>query len=417
MVEYLSKPYFIAVLICIFTFYSGIFQIPEANPLTSLISQKDISFIEGQMISSPSILSNKKFYSCRVQVASVKSKKNITSSAKGIITVFIPSNMIEAFFPGKIYSSVKDKGVALFEAGGNFVFKGKFSKSVFYVEKTKALGFNKNIFGKIDLFRAKSRLQFKKLMYSWKDAGGFLLALLSGSKEYLEEKISIAFRLAGLSHIMALSGMHLSLFSGIALFIGKRSKRNKIAFIIRLIFLILFVWFAGFSPSLLRAFICAMLMIFSSIATKNPPDMILILCFSFLLQCVISPDDIKSIGFILSYSALAGILFFNNGIKKIINPIFSNYFSSSISASASAQIFTAPISLKIFRSFYPIGIIATSVISPLVTIYIYSGLILIILSLIFPSLSGASGIFVNFEYNIIKNIVIFFSKAPFWSIN
>ena len=60
--------------------------------------------------------------------------------------------------------------------------------------------------------------------------------------------------------------MHLSMFSAIALFFGKRAGIKKLTFILRIITLIAFVWFAGFSPSLTRAFICAMLMIVANIA-------------------------------------------------------------------------------------------------------------------------------------------------------
>ena len=49
-------------------------------------------------------------------------------------------------------------------------------------------------------------------MYMWGSAGGLLLALLSASKEYTSSAFSDAFRLAGLSHILALSGMHVSIF-------------------------------------------------------------------------------------------------------------------------------------------------------------------------------------------------------------
>ena len=84
----------------------------------------------------------------------------------------------------------------------------------------------------------------------------------------------------------------------------------------------------------------------------------------------------------------------------------------SLSSSTSAQIFTAPVSLKVFGTFCPVGIIATSIVSPLITVFIYSGLVMIILSLMFPFISTASGFFVNLQYNIIKIVVGLFSKCP-----
>ena len=143
----------------------------------------------------------------------------------------------------------------------------------------------------------------------------------------------------------------------------------------------------------------------------------MILCFSFLLQSFISPDDIHNIGFMLSYGALAGILLTNQLFHKIYSKIFPSFISSSFASSTGAQIITAPIGLKIFGTFSPIGIIATTVISPMITVFIYSGLILIILSLIIPNFYKFSGFFMNFLYTVIKFFVMLFSKVPCININ
>ena len=360
------------------------------------------------MISSPAKTSNGKYYSGKLKVWS-SGNDFVMSSASGNVKVFIPSDMAEVYLPGKLYSVANG---AFFEAGGMYSLKGHFSGDgqSFYVEHCLSSGFPPTFYGRLDYFRALCRLQFKRLMYSWGNAGGLLLALLCGAKEYTSSEISLGFKRAGLSHILALSGMHLSMFSGIALFAGKKIGRKKLSFIIRIFALVLFVWFAGFSPSLLRAFICSLLTIIAALANVKKPDMLLILAFSFLCQTIISPADIYNVGFILSYTALAGILLTNRFFRSIYNRFLPGYFSASLGSSTGAQIFTAPISLKMFGSFAPIGIIATSVVSPVVTIFIYSGLLFIIVSLIIPPLALPSGIFINLEYTIIKFLISFFSR-------
>lgn len=416
-VKYLNKPFFLSALICIFIFYSGLFQIPEHNRFYSLANNYEITEVSGKILSSPAKCQNGKYYNANFEVNQITDKRGMISSSNGRICMYIPSELVEAYFPGKLYSSAKNKGANLYEAGGNYSFSGRFSTNGFYADSCKSAFWTSDLFGKIDYFRALCRLQFKRLMYSWGAAGGLLLALLAGAKEYTESSTAEAFKNAGLSHILALSGMHLSMFSSIAMYFGKILSRKKISFIIRIIALILFVWFAGLSPSLLRAFICAILTIVATMTGTKQPDMIMILCFSFLIQCTISPNDIHNVGFILSYGALAGILLTNRFFSYLYSKIFPRYISSSLSASTGAQIFTAPISLKIFGSFCPIGIIATTIVSPIVTIFIYSGLILIVLCLIFPIFQGPSAIFVNFEYTILSFAVKIFSHAPKWSIN
>ncbi len=417
----LEKPFFSAVIICSFIFYSGLWKLPKVNPPKYLLKQGQIKLIEGMMINSPSKTQSGKYYAAKLELTKTgcdKGGKALTSSAKGIVTVLIPSSMAEAFFPGKLYSAAEGKGAFLYESGAHYTFTGSFlegregAESTFLVKSCQGFQWKEGILGKIDCFRSLCRLQFKRLMYAWGSAGGLLLALLCGSREYLEGSLYSNFRTAGLSHIIALSGMHLSMFSGIAMFFASRLGRKKLTFIIRITALVIFVWFAGFSPSLLRAFICSMLLLFAAIAGVTEPDMLMILSFSFLLQCIISPSDLQNAGFMLSYGALAGILIISPYLTKILMKFFPSYFSLSLSASCGAQIFTAPISLKLFGCFSPIGVIATVFVSPFITIFIYTGLILIILSLIFPLLSSYSAIFLSIEYNFIKIIVGAFSKAP-----
>lgn len=383
----------------------------------SLLIEKEVLKINCKIISSPIKNSNGKYYSCNCKLLNCISKNNITASANGIINVLIPSDLIEAYYPGKLYSNIKNENISIFDKGGYYIFTGKILNNTFYVQNCIFSKWENNLSDSIAYFRALCRLQFKRLMYSWGDSGGLFLALICGSKEYTEESLSIDFRKAGLSHILALSGMHLSLFSGIAMFVGKKSKRKKLSFLIRIVSLILFVWFAGFSPSLLRAFICALLILFFTCLGEEKIDMLLILCLSFIIQIIISPKDIYTLSFSLSYCALTGIILFNKIFKILYTRFLPDYFSNSLASSTSAQIFTIPISLSNFGYYCPIGIISTCFISPLVTFFIYLGLILFVLSLIFPFISNLSGIFMNFVYTVIKYLVFVFAKTPFWSIN
>lgn len=418
--KYCNSSVFISVLICIILYYSGLIKLEDRNKYFSLIPQEQIEQIFGQLRTSPVKTSDGRYYYSRMRVISVMSGSGKKSSAVGDITVYIPGAEAEALLPGKLYSRSKSRTAnasLLWEAGGNYCVTGRFSDNqTFYISSCIKSAFPDTIYGKLDYFRALARLQFKRLMFSWGAAGGLLLALLCGAKEYTSSEIALSFRNAGLSHILALSGMHLSMFSGIAMFFGKKIKRKKLSFIIRVCTLIIFVWFAGFSPSLLRAFICSMLMIIAALANVDKPDMLLILCFSFLCQTIISPGDIYSSGFILSYSALAGILLTNRFFLKFYVKFLPGYIAASLGSSTGAQTFTAPISLYLFKSFSPIGIIATTIVSPVITIFIYSGLLLIILCLIIPVLNTPSAFFMNVQYNIIKFLVNFFSKAFIWRI-
>ena len=417
------KPVFLSTLICAFVFYSGLFKLPDKTQPRSLIKADDIVELSGKLISSPTKTGTGSYYTASFSLHSAGDARNIQSTAKGRVKVYIPSNLAEAYSPGKLFSQSQTKAgkaspqspqAFLYEAGGHCTFRGRLTEKGFYVRECTAAFWPSSWRGRLAHLRALCRLQFKRLMYSWGSGGGLLLALLCGAREYTDTATQDAFRRAGLSHILALSGMHLSMFSAIALFFGNRAGIKKFTFILRISTLIAFVWFAGFSPSLTRAFICAMLMIAAAIAGARKPDMFSILCFSFLIQSALCPQDIQSVAFMLSYGALAGILLTSSLFNRFYSRFSPRPLASSLSAATGAQTVTAPISLKIFGAFSPIGIVSSTVVSPFITVFIYSGLALIVLSLIFPLLSKPSGIFINLQYTVITYIVNIFSLVPNW---
>ena len=141
-----------------------------------------------------------------------------------------------------------------------------------------------------------------------------------------------------------------------------------------------------------------------------------VLCFAFVVQSILFPDDLMNTGFLLSYGSLTGIVLLSDYFRKLYSFLFPKVLASSFGASTGAQCFSFPVSLKLFGSVSPIGIISGVCISPLITIFIYSGLIFIILGFIFPPLIRFGGIFMQIQYNLIDKMVSLFSKVPLISL-
>lgn len=419
----LKSPLFLASVIVSFLVYTGIFPAKNKNPFFCLCPEEKISFLEGKISSNPVKNTEKGFYSMDFSPLLAKDKSGGEYSAKGKVRIIVGEEIAESCFPGKLYSLSKEnskeksvlceKGVSLSLEGsfkGGFFFADEASETETKKEQEKTfLSFFSDFFVKI---RSLSRLHFRRMMFFWKDAGGLFLALVSGIREYTDLDLQDAFRNAGLSHILALSGMHLSLFSGISSRISKRCFSEKTGFFLDFAVISVFVWFAGFSPSLLRAFLCRILLMSCSLANLKNVSLMNILSLSFLIQASFFTQDLFSAAFMLSYGALAGILLFSDFFVLIFSRMFPSGFSGSLASSAGAQIITAPLSLKIFGFFSPAGIIATVFVSPLVSFFIYSGLLVFILSLAFPFLSSAGAIFMNFVYNLTGKAVFIFSLFP-----
>lgn len=421
MVKLNFNPILISAGIFAFLIYFNIIPMHKNFCKESFVPSMQISYVEGIVASNP-IKISEKYYSLLLNLKSVSSKK-IKSTAKGNVTIFVPSQVIEAFYPNKLFSKNRNiiNNLLPIEQGINICahVKPVLSKTsenncaeIYIVNEIKKTYFNNSFYSKIQKIRGLCRIQFKRLMSYWGSAGGLFLALLTSSKEYLNPSMNSAFRISGLSHILALSGMHLSMISSILGIANNFTKKKKRFILFQLFMIIIFVWFAGRSPSLLRALISFMVVSCCKIFDVRVKDGINILSVVFLFHAIISPSDLANLGFMFSYSALLGIFILDVLIKKYISNYLPPIVSGSLSSSISANCFTAPISLKYFGFYSPSGIICTLFVSPLITVFLYCGIFFMILNLIFPITCNISKFIINFIYSIITVIVNIFSNFP-----
>lgn len=423
---FLANPVFLAAIICAFLFYFDIVSIKDRECFNCLFPSEKIVQLKGSLASSPvKSSSEKKYYVADFKVSEAVLDNSSKTACSGTVKVLIPSELVEKYYPGKIYTSFnvsknEKEYPLLFETGNNFLVNVNFSEdenfSFFVVKSAVSFGFSQSFSGFLQKIRSLCRLQFKRLMYGWNEAGGLLLALLSGSREYTEILTGEAFKNAGLSHILALSGMHLNLFGGIAFFFGKRLAKRSTADFFQLAAIIFFVWFAGLSPSLFRAMLSSLIVFFNSSLRMRHFKGITVLSASFLLQLMIFPVHLKSPAFMLSYGALAGIMSIGQVIKFFMGKRFFPKLASALSESAGAQIFTAPVTLSLFGKVMPVGIISSVIVSPFVIFFLYAGLFGTLLSLVIPFLGGGFSVIMNAVYLILKNLVLFFAKAPIITI-
>ncbi len=414
-VDYLKNPFILAAIAVSILLYGGIVPLRPQNHYVSVIPIEQACEVEGWVDSNPSRFSSGKYYSVVLKVTESGTHQNhaqARSKASGKVSLWIPCEIVEAVYPGKLYS-LSGKTV-LIEKGEKILCRGSWNEKYgcFVVSSLDYLGYGAGLWAKIEHFRAICRLVFKRLMYSWSKAGGLILSLLSGSREYLEEGVADSFRNAGLSHILALSGMHLSFFSGLSSRAGTSLFGRRWAKLFQAAGILFFIWFAGLSPSLFRAFLCAALAIIAKGVFCCTADTLEILALSFLIHVCVIPSDLTSAAFMLSYGALAGILLFSKLFFRWLSRIFPPKLASSLSASTGAQMLGAPISMSLFGSFAPVGVVATVFAAPLVSIFFALAVVAVILCLCMPFLSGLFGDILNLFYDIIAGMVRFFSMCP-----
>ncbi len=401
----------IAVLFA-FSVYSGIVKFRDKYPYMSLLNLENTTCIECALAANPAKSdSSRKSYTCTVSVFEAEGQVKfckVKSQASGRLCVSIPQKLVDSLYSGHLGQGAKD--CFLCEKGARLVLDGFWNskKNWFEVSKIHYIGYN----SRIAYLRAKCRFLLKKLLYTWGNAGGLVLALLSGSREFLDISVADSFRKAGLSHLLALSGMHLSFF---ACFMKKTFfafAGKKCAFVSAFCAVCFFVWFAGFSPSLFRAFLFTLIMMMSAFFYLIDADAKKVLAFVFLLHSAIRPDDFFSVSFILSYASISGILFLQQPVNRYLVRSMPPFISDSFATSLSAQLSTMPVTLLIFGSAAPIGVISTLIVSPLVTVFMAISVIGVIFSFILPFLSPVFSCILNILYALIVHIVHLFAHFP-----
>ncbi|ULQ60065.1 ComEC/Rec2 family competence protein [Brucepastera parasyntrophica] len=255
------------------------------------------------------------------------------------------------------------------------------------------------------------RVRLIHILYDWGDAGGLLLALLSANRDYLSPGLAGLFRNAGLAHVLALSGMHLSLFGLVAITIGRKIGGRRFSVKLSLLALCIFVWFAGPSSSLNRALYMAIGMLLLK-QLGFVPKVLPVMAASCVFQLIVQPNDALTLSFLLSYSALLGILTVGEALGFLTKKWLPDTVFSGISASVGAQCVSTPFIAATIKILAPVGIISSCVVSPLISIFLIAGMFLVFLTILFPFSAFFCGKILSFLYRLIVIPVRFFSGFP-----
>lgn len=161
--------------------------------------------------------------------------------------------------------------------------------------KHTLLSFSKEIRDKFEIYIEHARLA--------KSTKNFLITILLGDRDYIDNDTRQLFAESGTSHILALSGLHIGIIVGFLLaiffpfnFIGK----YKFQLIFSMVFLWGYAFLCGFTPSAVRA--CAMCSFaFISIILERKNSLINSICFAYMLILLFSPNSIYEAGFQLSF--------------------------------------------------------------------------------------------------------------------
>ena len=191
-------------------------------------------------------------------------------------------------------------------------------------------------------------------------------ALLLGDDFDLDYETDIAFKLSGIRHIIAVSGLHVAMLYSLLRVVSL--NRRWLTALLGFPALYLFAAAAGFTPSVSRACMMVGLMMLAQLIEReyDPPTA---LAFAALVMLVKNPLVITSISFQMSFACVAGIQLFDAPISgwfiaklgapkgKGLRAFVKRWFITSVSISLSAIILTTPISAYYFGTISLVGVL------------------------------------------------------------
>jgi competence protein ComEC len=220
----------------------------------------------------------------------------------------------------------------------------------------------------------------------------FINAFLLGQRQELNSKLNEQYSQAGVVHILAISGLHISILYGILLLTFKALhfgyKQRYLQLILSLLFLWGFALITGLSPSVVRSVAMFSIIAIALTFGKNR-NIYNAMAISLIIILLISPYMLFDVGFQLSYMSVLIIVISNPLLKKIHFTPYKivHYAIDLIAISFLVQLFLLPIILYYFNQFPILFLVSNLLVIPLSSFILYLLVVVLILNYILPSLA------------------------------
>ena len=271
------------------------------------------------------------------------------------------------------------------------------NKKIFYIFKSNRIELVKESNSILYYIKNNIYKRVRKI-----DAKGYILTFLLGDKSLIDKEIYNIYKDNGISHLLSISSLHISIFMGVVLrIINKISYSNFFKQIISIIFILFLIFIIDNSISLYRVGITYIIhsinRIFNlKISRKD------ILIISFIILVLLNSMIIYDMGFQFSYIISSGLIIYSRNIKNIKNKL-----QQRLIISISCFLLSLPICIYYYYQINIFSIILNIIFIPFISIIIIP---LCILTFIFPFIYNILSLFINLlEYSnqLINSINIF----------
>lgn len=255
-----------------------------------------------------------------------------------------------------------------------------------------------------------------------KNEANLLSGILIGDKEGIEKEVQENFRDSNLSHMLAVSGAHVSyVILGIT-YALKKVKVNKLwSNMITIVTLCCFIFLTGASPSVIRACIMAIYIIIGHMMQRKT-KLISSVSLSLLIILILNPYKLFDIGLQLSYGGTIGIILFSGVLAKKakLNNLLEGFVNKLkyrvkqlIVVCVSANLIIFPIIAAHYSTMCLTFVISNICAGPILGVIIILGFITIFVSFVSIDIAKPFALILNIFIQILMYITKICSSLPF----
>ncbi|MEX2532980.1 MAG: DNA internalization-related competence protein ComEC/Rec2 [Nitriliruptoraceae bacterium] len=194
----------------------------------------------------------------------------------------------------------------------------------------------------------RARIRDAASRYASADTAGLMVALVTGDRTGIAAADLEAMRTAGMSHLTAVSGMHLAVYSaGVLLLLGAVRARGVLRGVLLGVALVWFVFVTRFQPSVMRAGVMALIVLYGSVRGRVG-DARYALCVAVLVLLSVDPRLAASVGLQLSATATAGVLLVAPVVRRRLPKHIPRRIRDVIAVTFGAQLVVLPLLIGTF---------------------------------------------------------------------
>lgn len=217
-------------------------------------------------------------------------------------------------------------------------------------------------------------------------SAALLAGLLLGERTDLPRPADLAFRRAGVYHILAVSGFNVALLAS-ALFLGLSllGIPRRLVAAAAMVLLLGFALVVGGQPSVVRATVMGVLLLLGFLLERES-SAFNSLALAALLVLLWRPGDLWEPGFQLSFAATLGILYLAQPwTRSLQDRGWPRWVAAAVTVSLGAQLAVSPIMLAHFNQLSLVGIVANLVVVPLAAVATTLGLAALVITLLYEA--------------------------------